>query len=181
MIDLDEVAGVPSDAALDRVATTVRQQQEIERRVEELAQSLDDAKRLLRRISEVDLPEAMRDAGGITRVDLEGGLRVEVKPYYEASISQAHAAEAFAWLRNNGHADLIKREVRVLFGRGEDEAAAATIDSLRATGLEPDEKIAVHPQTLRAFVREQLEAGQNLPHDLLGIYAGQRAKITPPK
>lgn len=184
MIDFERIEemveqdAVPTDAALGRVAETVRLQQDLEKRVAELDEALSEAKRDLRRVSEIDLPEAMRAAGGITRVDLEGGLRVEVKPYYEAAISREHADAAFAWLRDNNHADLIKHEVRLGFGRGEDEVARYVVDDLRGRGLEPEEKTTVHPQTLKAFVREQMEAGQDLPHDLLGIHAGQRAKVT---
>jgi hypothetical protein len=31
--------------------------------------------------------------------------------------------------------------------------------------------------TFKAFVREQVETGQNLPFDLLGVYIGQKTSI----
>ena len=37
---------------------------------------------------------------------------------------------------------------------------------------------SVHPQTLAAFAREKLKAGEEVPLDLLGLYAGRQAKVT---
>ena len=36
---------------------------------------------------------------------------------------------------------------------------------------------SVHPSTLKAFVREQIEMGKELPLDLLGVHIGQRSEI----
>lgn len=180
MIDLDKVAedvGVASDEALSKVATMVKRQRELEAAVTRLEENLAYMKEELRRHTDDLVPRAMAEAGGITRIDVEG-LRVEVKPVYEASISRANAEQAFAWLRAHGHEDLIKNEVKVSFGRGEDEAAREVERILRERGVEPEARTTVHPQTLKAFVREQMEAGADLPHDLLGIYSGQRARIT---
>jgi len=35
----------------------------------------------------------------------------------------------------------------------------------------------VHPQTLRAFVKERCEAGEDFPMELFGAWVGQRAVI----
>jgi len=35
----------------------------------------------------------------------------------------------------------------------------------------------VEPMTLKAFVKEQIERGNDLPLDLFGVFVGQRAKI----
>jgi uncharacterized protein (DUF362 family) len=48
------------------------------------------------------------------------------------------------------------------------------LKTLVNTGYEPNQKTVVHPQTLKAFVKEQLESGKELPLDLLGAYAGQK-------
>ena len=39
------------------------------------------------------------------------------------------------------------------------------------------DKTAVHPQTLRAFVKERVEEGDDFPMELFGAYVGQRAVI----
>ena len=44
-------------------------------------------------------------------------------------------------------------------------------------GMATQTKTWVEPMTLKSFVKEQVEKGENLPYDLLGIYVGQKAKI----
>ena len=49
---------------------------------------------------------------------------------------------------------------------------------LKDGGYEPVQKIGVHPQTLKAVVRERLESGQEMPSDIIKTYAGNSTKIT---
>jgi hypothetical protein len=51
------------------------------------------------------------------------------------------------------------------------------VQSLKQKGLDPAVKESVHPQTLNAFVKEQLTSGKDLPADLFGVYVGSRAKL----
>ena len=44
-------------------------------------------------------------------------------------------------------------------------------------GYVPQQNTSIHYQTLRAFVRERVEAGDEFPMDLFGAYVGQRAVI----
>jgi predicted NACHT family NTPase len=80
-------------------------------------------------------------------------------------------------LRDNNHGDLIKNTISVDFGRGEDNDAADLKQGLNDMGRSYTDKTGVHPQTLRAFVREQVESGQTLPLDLLGVFIGQKTTI----
>ena len=51
------------------------------------------------------------------------------------------------------------------------------ISALTSLGLEPIDKEQVHPQTLKAFVREQVESGKPFPLELFGAFLGQKATI----
>ena len=42
----------------------------------------------------------------------------------------------------------------------------------------PDQKETVHAMTLRAFIKERVESGDDFPMELFGAYVGQRAIIT---
>jgi len=44
-------------------------------------------------------------------------------------------------------------------------------------GYEPQQKEDVHASTLKAWVRERIEAGDEFPMDLFGAFIGQRAII----
>jgi hypothetical protein len=86
--------------------------------------------------------------------------------------------EAFAWLKANGHEDIIKNVVSLQFGRGEDESAETMLQSLTSQGYSPSNKRWVEPMTLKAFAREQVESGTDLPFETFNVYVGQKTKIT---
>jgi hypothetical protein len=44
-------------------------------------------------------------------------------------------------------------------------------------GLDPEQKQDVHSSTLRAWVKERVENGDEFPMDLFGAFVGQRAVI----
>ena len=114
----------------------------------------------------------------VSTLKLADGSAVEVKPIYSATIPVANKEGAFTWLRENGLGDLIKNEVTVSFGRNEDNKAAEYADLAVGNGYQPVQKLKVEPMTLKALVRERLEAGQEMPTDLFNVFAGSRTKIT---
>ena len=96
---------------------------------------------------------------GLSFLKLQDGSSVEVKTNYSATITQAKKAEAFNWLRENGLGDIIKNEISVSFGRNEDNKAADYANLAKGQGFEPQQKLKVEPMTLKALVRERMEAG----------------------
>ena len=57
-------------------------------------------------------------------------------------------------------------------------ALMALLESIEAAGFDNySTKEAIHPQTLNAFVREQLEAGINLPPELFSVHRVSKAVI----
>ena len=142
----------------------------------ELEDSLDESKKYLRRLQEEDMPAKFAEIG-LASVKLENGDEISIKQIYRGHISKAKQEEAFGWLRNNGHGDLIKNELKVAFGKGDDAQALKTRKFLEEGGYSYTDKESVHPQSLGAFIKEQTEKGQALPHDLLGVYIGETTKI----
>ena len=114
----------------------------------------------------------------ISTLKLADGSAVEVKPIYGASITSEKKEEAFNWLRNNGLGDLIKNEVTVSFGRNEDNKALQYANLAQGQGYQPIQKLKVEPMTLKALVRERVEAGLDMPSDLFNLFTSNRTKIT---
>ena len=125
-----------------------------------------------------DVIPTMMQEMNISTLKLADGSAVEVKPIYGASISAERKEEAFNWLRKNGLGDLIKNEVTVSFGRNEDNKAIAYANLAAENGYQPSQKLKVEPMTLKALVRERIEAGKDMPSDLFNVFAGNRTKIT---
>jgi predicted mannosyl-3-phosphoglycerate phosphatase (HAD superfamily) len=161
---------------LKQVAGLARQQLVLEQRVEDLTAELKRAQAELAHISGEALPAALAEHG-LTELKMADGSKLTVATVISANISKERAYEAHDWLRSNGHADLIKNTVSVSFGKGEDEKAAALISQLDAQGWATDQKEAVHPSTLKAFCKEQIERGTDIPSELFGIFIGQKTTI----
>ena len=123
------------------------------------------------------IPTMMQEMN-LSTLKLADGSAVEVKPVYGASIPVAKKEEAYTWLRENGLGDLIKNEIAVAFGRNEDNKAIAYANLAQGQGYQPVQKLKVEPMTLKALVRERLEAGLEMPSDLFNMFTGNRTKIT---
>lgn len=166
----------PGDDSLKVVADLAAKQVQLEKEIEDLEAQLKEKTEALSQVQEKDLPEAMMECG-ISEFKLVDGSKITVKPYYQANPPKEKYEEAMQWLRDNGHGDLIKNDVTVSFSKGEDDRAGDFKRFLTDNGTSYTDKTGVHPQTFKAFVREQVETGKNLPFDLLGIYIGQKATI----
>jgi hypothetical protein len=129
-------------------------------------------------LSEQTIPNLMQQAG-ISMLKLADGSSVEVKPFYSARIPASKSDEAFSWLRENGHGDMIKNQVSMEFGMKQDNEAKALVEELKQKGLAVQQKTSVHPSTLRGFVREQIQdLGKDVPVELFGTYVANKTKIT---
>lgn len=165
----------------------VEQLKNLEDEIQNAEQSISKLKEQAKAISEFEIPEMMKEMN-ITKLKLTDGESVEVKNFYSASLSQgkkesdsdyaARKQQAFTWLRNNGLGDIIKNDITVTFGKGEDNKAATYAVLARGQGYEPVQKEGVHTQTLKALVGERVESGLDVPSDLFKTYVGNRTKIT---
>ena len=186
-IDFADLVERPPATAkqLAQVINLARQMYKLEKELTALEEKLAAKNKELVRVAEEDLPEAMAQAG-IEGYTLEGGYKLERKRTIFAGIPKDEEirAKAFAWLKANEHDDLIKKLVTLTFGKGEEELAAAALKFLRGrkyAAARLTETDSVHGSTLKAFVTEQVDAGEALPMDLLGVHVLNRAYITPPK
>lgn len=132
----------------------------------------------LKQLDEQEIPAVMEDVG-IEEFKTEDGLEIAIKTTYHPSISAARKAEAFAWLRSHGHAGLIKRDVSMGFTKGEDEKALKYVEWLtkKYPGRAIKDVESVHASTLRAFVKEQFEAGIDIPIETFGIHIITKAVV----
>jgi hypothetical protein len=132
--------------------------------VVQLEDRLKEEKKKLLKLTDEDLPALLHEIG-LTKFELEDGSKVELKPTYGAH------------MRDNGFDDIIKNTVSCVFGRGEDSQAEQFLKIAAEQGVHADQKEEVHPSTLKAFVRERVETGDEFPMDLFGAFVGQRANI----
>ena len=129
------------------------------------------------KISSEVIPEIMESMKLYT-LKLQDGSAIEVKEVYGATILVANRERAYQWLRDNDLGDLIKNEITVSFGRGEDTKASEYTSLAESKGYQPSQKMTVHTGTLKALYRERVEARQDLPSEHFNLFKGNRTKIT---
>ena len=161
---------------LTTVAGMARAIRDKEKAVADLEQKLKEEKKALLKMTDEDLPTMLAEIG-LASMKLDDGSEVTVKQTYGASILVDNRPAAYDWLRDHGYDDIIKNTVACQFGRGEDDQAAAFKAIAEKQGYLAEQKTEIHPQTLRAFVKERVESGDEFPMELFGAYIGQRAVV----
>mgnify|MGYP003655915171 FL=1 len=164
------------DTNLKTVAEVANRIIETEENIEQLEDLLKQRKKSLLKLTDEDLP-AMLTEMGLSAFELEDGSKISVKQTYGAHIKVDNKEAAFNWLRNHEFDDLIKNTVSVNFGRNEDENARTFLNLVEKQGYSAAQKTDVHPSTLKAFVKERIEQGDEIPMELFGVFVGQRATI----
>jgi len=129
------------------------------------------------KISSEVIPEIM-ESMKLKTLKLQDGSAIEVKEVYSATIPVANREGAYQWLRDNDLGDLIKNEITVSFGRGEDTKASEYTSLAESKGYQPSQKLKVEPMTLKALYRERVEAKQDLPSEHFNLFKGNKTKIT---
>lgn len=150
----------------------------------DVARAEDELKKAQERLASVqehELPEEMERLG-MKEFTLQNGLSVSVRTILRASVAGDRMPAAIKWLRENGAESLIKRDVTVSFGKGEDKKATELIKrlmrSVRKYAVGDEE--SVNTATLKSYVQEKLTEGYNIPLELLGAYQQKQSVIERP-
>ena len=173
--DQEEVLTKTKD--IKSLSDQVLKLRDLEAEVKAQEEKIKQTQKEIARISEDVIPTMLSEMG-LSQLKLADGSSVDVKPFYSASISVANREKAYKWLRDNGLGDIIKNDVVVSFGRHEDNKAVDYANLAKSQGFEPTQKLKVEPMTLKALVRERIEAGQEMPMDIFNVYVGNRTKLT---
>ena len=167
---------VDKTASVQSLADQIELLEGLNKRIEINETNLKDLKKEHDRLSGEVIPTMMAEMG-VAHLKLMDGSTVDVKPHYSASITIANREAAFNWLRENGLGDIIKNEISVSFGRNEDNKAADYAALAEERGYQPTQKLKVEPMTLKALVRERIEAGKEMPTELFNVFVGNKTTI----
>ncbi len=171
---------LPSNEELDTVGRLANEQLRLEKLVNDTEALLKLHKETLAKVQEVDLPKAL-EAFGLMSVTLLDKSVVTIKEEVYAGITAENREAAFGWLEATDNDGIIKNEVKCQFGKGQDEEAKKLMELLEGQGYSFTGVRNVHPQTLKAFVRKQLEDGLPIPTDVFSIHVKKVSSIKLPK
>ena len=176
-MEKDQTEVIDKTSNIKSLAEEVKKLRTMEDQVKLQEEALKVSKRELEVVSAEIIPTMLSEMG-LSSLKLADGSSVDVKPFYSATITVQNRDKAFNWLRINGLGDIIKNEISVSFGRNEDNKAAEYANLAKGQGYQPTQKLKVEPMTLKALVRERIEAGKEMPTDIFNVFVGNRTKIT---
>ena len=172
----DQAKVITKTENIQSLADQVERLENLNQEVKKDEEDLKQKKKNLEHLSGEVIPTMMAEMG-LSHLKLMDGSSVDVKPNYSANITIANREAAFNWLRNNGLGDIIKNEILVSFGRNEDNKAADYAALAQERGFQPTQKLKVEPMTLKALVRERIEAGKEMPTELFNVFVGNKTTI----
>ena len=174
-----EVVSV-NDTELENISKLAIKQKKLEAEVADLSNKLSAKSEELRQVSEIQLPEAMAVIN-MTSFAMSDGSKITIRKDVTASIRADYIGQAVEWLNDHELGGVVKDEVKVQFGKGDAEKAKALFEYCQSLRYPVTEKMSVHPQTLKALVKEQMAKGLDFPEEYFSIHPLNKAKITAPK
>jgi hypothetical protein len=147
--------------------------------IDRAEEHVDNLKKMADDISSRVIPELLAEQG-LSSLKLADGSSVTVKREYRCTLPKEdeRRQSAYNWLRENGLGDIIKNNVSVTFGRGEDDKAQRLLDLAASNGFEPNQKSDVAWNTLTALFQERVESGLDMPSDVFSTWIKDTTKIT---
>ena len=178
MIDFekDQQDAIKKTDNIQSLADQVERLEGVMTTIEKAEENLKLLKKNRDHISGEVIPTMMSEMG-FAELKLNDGSFLKVSTSYKAHISEANKEAAYNWLRNNGLGDIIKNEISVSFGRNEDNKAADYAELAKGQGFQPTQKMKVEPMTLKALVRERIEAGKEMPTEIFGVFSENKTTI----
>jgi hypothetical protein len=170
------------DSQIATITELARDLYRTEAQIEAMEDALKEMKEKKQRLQMVLIPEAMEKVG-MQSFTLKGKddqsvvAALVVKPFYSAKIPEENEINAFKWLRDNGHAGLVRTQFQINLTQREQEMVRKVLSTLRRNKIPFDKKDNVHWQTLRAWVRTMKEGGKFIPDDLFGVFVGKTTDI----
>jgi len=175
-MEKDQTEVISKTSNIKSLSDEVLKLRDLEDQLKIMEETLKIRKKEIDRVSGEIIPTMLAEMG-LSQLKLADGSSVDVKPFYSATISAQNKDRAYNWLRNNGLGDIIKNEISVSFGRNEDNKAADYAALAQERGFQPTQKLKVEPMTLKALVRERIEAGKEMPTELFNVFVGNKTTI----
>ena len=172
----DQQEVIQKTGNIQSLADQVEKLEALKARLQLQEENIKNTKKELEHVSGELIPTMMSEMG-LSHLKLMDGSSVDVKPNYSATITIANREAAFNWLRDNGLGDIIKNDITVSFGKNEENKAADYAALAQERGYQPTQKLKVEPMTLKALVRERIEAGKELPTELFNVFVGNKTTI----
>lgn len=183
--DIDDILGLaaaeapalPKEEQISELSAMVKDLIRVRNQIEELDEARKELSKQELRLGGELIPSKM-DELGVSSLTVND-RKVTCKPFYSAKIKPEREPEAFEWLEEAGHGDVIKGELIVPYRRPDKDTAMAIKEYIKQNyDIDSNVKLGVHHSTLRALARELVEdEGLIPPPDLFDMFIGRQTNI----
>ena len=160
----------------DKLSTEVEKLRSIQNEIKSFEDKIKDLKNDERHFSCLVIPKLMDDMN-LSSLKLKDGSELTVKKIFSATLKADKKAEGIHWLRDKGLGDIVKNNITVSFGQGEDNKAVDYASLARSNGFEPIQEEKVHPSTLKVVMKEWKDKGREVPSELFWTFDGNQTSI----
>ena len=176
---LEDSTDLLDNVEVTTIAAECQKLKNLQDDIDRAEEHVENLKKMADDISSRVIPELLAEQG-LSSLKLADGSSVTVKREYRCTLpkEEARREAAYNWLRDNGLGDIIKNNVSVTFGRGEDNKAQQLLDLAVSNGFEPNQKSDVAWNTLTALFQERVESGLDMPSDVFSTWIKDTTKIT---
>ena len=175
---LEDSTDLLDNVEVTTIAVECQKLKKLQDDIESAEEHISNLKKLADDISSRVIPELLAEQG-LSSLKLADGSSVTVKREYRCTLPKEdeRRQSAYNWLRDNGLGDIIKNNVSVTFGRGEDDKAQRLLDLAASNGFEPNQKSDVAWNTLTALFQERVESGLDMPSEVFSTWIKDTTKI----
>ena len=176
---LEDTKDLLDNVEITDVATQCKLLKDKEDEIAELESKLKNKKAEADHISSEVIPDLLKEQG-LNQIKLADGSSVTIKTEYRATLpkDEMKREEAYKWLRDQKLGDIIKNNVSVTFGRGEDDKAKQLLNLAAEHGFQPQQKSDVAWNTLTALYQERVKAGLDMPSEVFSLWIKDKTKIS---
>src|SRR6266576_2189196 len=172
-----------SDTELRGLTELVTMQMAAEAELAILEETEKRTKERLNKLQMELVPNKMQELG-LTSISLSNGANVKVEDHFSAGIPTQESirkdvtkagrrVECFKWLKENDGVDIIKSEVVITLTKGQEKELQRIAKILEKNKVPFNLLDEVHWQTLRSFLKEQIQQGRDVPRDLFSVFEGK--------
>ena len=175
----DDVLNKPivlDDKKLDELSEKVNRVANLEEQILDAEITLQELNKKYHTLAFEEIPDLF-DELGLSQLKLSDGTSITIKRRYLASITEENKGNCFKWLKINNHDSIIKHDITVNLKKGEKKEATKIIGILKKIGVTFKDKEHIHPKTLEAFVKEQIENGEKFPQETFKVFPLRQAKV----
>lgn len=175
---LDEIAdaGEAPSTNLADVSALAMQQLKLEGEVAKLEADLKAKKKDLLKVSDFDLPAALK-AANMTKLTLENGMEVAYKEDMKVSVTAPKKAHVLKMMKEWGHEASVTNTFTIDLGKGNDNAAKVLQGQAEEMGLTAVIAEDIATGTVKKVLKERAADGKNDELKDFGAFEFTRATV----